>query len=254
MLDPLGGKTAMSGQINLYSPAFRHQSKTFSAAWTVAAVIIIVAGTSAYYAWETLQLPDLRSRRSAADAQLKQLREQVVALGQATQRPRNKALEDQVARAEITFKGRQEFFGRLQTGEFGNRDGYAKFLAALARQRLEGVWLTGIEVSGPGSDFAIEGRTVRPDLLPGYIKMLRNEEALRGKPIGTLALREREIDPKGGQKGQAQPVGAAPAAGQGDGQAVQGGPGGPPGVRVVEFTLGTGVGTGVTAVAGGTGR
>lgn len=234
----------MSRQINLYSPAFRRQPKTFSAVWTVAAAVAIAAGMSAFYAWETRQLPDLRSRRSGAEAQLKQLREQLVALGQTAQRTRNKAIEDQVARAEITLRSRQEVFGRLQSGEFGNRDGYAKFLAALARQRLEGVWLTGIEVFGPRSDFTIEGRAVRADLLPGFIKMLRNEEALRGKPIGTLTLREREIDPKG--KAQAGP--AVPA---------QGGPGaqsGAAGVRVVEFTIGTG-GTGGTGVAaGGTGR
>lgn len=238
----------MSRQINLYSPAFRPQPKAFSAVWTVAAVVAIAAGMSAFYAWEAFQLPDLRRRRSDADAQLKQLREQLVALGQTAQRPRNKALEDQVARAETTLKNRQEFFGRLQTGEFGNRDGYAKFLTALARQRLEGVWLTRVEVSGPGSDFAIEGRTTRADLLPGFIKMLRNEEVLRGKPIGTLALREREIDIKGEQKGQAEPASAVPAPGQGGGQGAQGGP---PGARVVEFTIGTGV---AGAAAGGAGR
>ena len=243
----------MSRQINLYSPAFRPQPKIFSAAWTVAAVVAIAAGMSAYYAWEVYQLPGLRPRRIEAEAHLKQLREQLVALGQTTPRTRNKALEDQVARAEIVLKSRQEFFGRLQSGEFGNRDGYAKFLAALARQHLEGVWLTGIEISGPGSDFAIEGRTIRADLLPGFIKMLRNETVLRGKPIGTLAMHEREIDPKGEQKAQAGPAGAVPAQGTQGAQGAQGGPAGPPGVRVVEFTIGTG-GTRVTTVAGGTGR
>jgi len=241
----------MSGQINLYTLAFRHQPKTFSAVWTVVAVVAIAVGTWAYYALESYQLRDVRAHRSEAEAQLKQLREQLLALGQTTQRIKNKALEDQVARAEILLKGRQEFFGRLQTGEFGNRDGYAKFLAALARQRLDGVWLTRVEISGPGSDFAIEGRTIRADLLPGFIKMLRNEDALRGKPIGTLSLQEREIDFKGEQSTQAAPAGAAPV------QSGQGGPVPQPGpmVRVVEFTIGTGVagGTGIATGAAGTG-
>jgi len=230
----------MSRQINLYSPAFRSQPKTFSAGWTVAAVVVIAAGMSAYYAWDIQKLRGLSARRSQAEAQLKQLREQLVALGQAGPRTKNKALEDQVARAENLLKTRQELFGRLQSGEIGNRDGYAKFLAALARQRVEGVWLTGVEISGPGNDFALDGRAIRADLLPGFIKMLRNEEAFRGKPIGTLALREREIDPEGERKAQAGP--AAPA---------QGGPAGPrPGVRVVEFRIGTGV----AAASGGAGR
>ena len=230
----------MSRQINLYSPAFRSQPKTFSAGWTVAAVVVIAAGMSAYYAWDIRKLRGLSARKSQAEAQLKQLSEQLVALGQAGRRTKNKALEDQVASAENLLKTRQELFGRLQSGEIGNRDGYAKFLAALARQRVEGVWLTGVEISGPGNDFALDGRAIRADLLPGFIKMLRNEEAFRGKPIGTLALREREIDPEGERKAQAGP--AAPA---------QGGPAGPrPGVRVVEFRIGTGV----AAASGGAGR
>ena len=88
----------------------------------------------------------MSARRSEAEAQIKQLREQLVALGQSGPRTKNKALEDQVARAEDLFRSRQELFGRLQSGEIGNREGYAKFLAALARQRVEGVWLTGVEI------------------------------------------------------------------------------------------------------------
>ncbi len=232
----------MSRQINLYSPVFRHQTSKFSAVWTVAAVVAIAAGMSAYYAWDTQRLRGLSARRSEAEAQLKQLREQLVALGQAGPRTKNKALEDQVARAEDLLKTRQELLGRLQSGEIGNRDGYAKFLAALARQRVEGVWLTGVEISGPGNDFALDGRAIRADLLPGFIKLLRNEEAFRGKPIGTIALREREIDPEGERKAQAGP--AAPAQGGSAGQAAR------PGVRVVEFRIGTGV----AAASGGAGR
>lgn len=234
----------MSRQINLYSPAFRHQTKKFSAVWTAAAVVAIAAGMLAYYAWDTRQLRGLSARRIDAEAQLKRLREQLVALGQAGPRTKNKALEDQVARAENLLKTRQELFGRLQSGEIGNRDGYAKFLAALARQRVEGVWLTGVEISGPGNDFALDGRAIRADLLPGFIKMLRNEEAFRGKPIGTLALREREIDPEGERKAQGGPAGAVPAQGGPAGQAAR------PGVRVVEFRIGTGV----AAASGGAGR
>lgn len=234
----------MSRQINLYSPAFRRQPKNFSAGWTVTSVVAIAVGMSAYYAWDTQQLRGLSLRRTEAEARLKQLREQLIALGQAGQRTKNKALEDQVARAENLLKTREELFGRLQSGELGNRDGYAKFLAALARQRVEGVWLTGVEISGPASDFALDGRAIRADLLPGFIKMLRNEEALRGKPIGTLALREREIDPEGERKAQGGPAGAVPAQG---GPAVQPAR---PRVRVVEFRIGTGVAT----AAGGTGR
>jgi len=114
------------------------------------------------------------------------------------------------------------------------------------------VWLTRIEVSGLRDDFAIQGRALRADLLSEYIKMLRKEEAFRGKPIGTLSLHEREIDPGGGQSaasGPAQParvaaavpVAAVPAA------AVPGPQSTRAGVRVVEFMIGTSLAKGPEA-------
>jgi TolA-binding protein len=245
----------MSRQINLYSSAFKRQAKPFTAVWTVAVVAVIAAGLLANYVWEARQLQDLRARRSEAGAQLKQMQEQLVALGKTVQKTSNKTLEAQVVQLETQLRSRQELFGRLQSGEFGNRDGYATFLAALARQRVTGVWLTGIEISGPGSEFALEGRAVRGDLLPSFIKLLGNEDVLRGKPVATLALHERQIDPKGEPEGGA--FGTPVQGVQGVQQPAQAEP--RSGVRVVEFRIGTGaasgtVGSGPVAGAGGTGR
>lgn len=224
----------MGRQINLYPPAFRRQTKPFSAAWTVAALLVTVAVMSAYYALAAQQLQPMRTQRKDAETQLKQLREQVLGAGKVAQKTKSKTMEDQVARAEALLKGRQELVERLKGGELGNRDGYSRFLKALARQHLEGVWLTSIEISGPHDDFAIQGRATRADLLPEYIRMLRKEEAFRGKPIGTLALREREIEPKAEKT---TPAGAAEAKGEAKAGAPKAAP---PALRVVEFTIGTG--------------
>jgi len=223
----------MSRQINLYSPAFRRQSKSFSAAWTMIAVIAVAAAMSADYIWETRQLRDLQASRSASAAQLKQLREQVVELAKEPARTASKAMAEQVERTENLLRGRQELVARLQRGEIGDRDGYAKFLTALARRRVDGVWLTRIEI-GPGSDFAIEGRTLRADLIPGYIKLLSNEEAFKGKSIGTLAMHEREIvpTPRAGQDTKTVATTSTPEKGAAPGPQARG-------VRVVEFALGT---------------
>jgi len=233
----------MSRQINLYSPAFRRQSKSFSAGWTVVAVIAVAAAMSLDYVWESQQLRDLSSSRSASTAQLTQLRAQVVELAKGSAKTSSKALADQVARAENLLQDRRELVARLRRGDIGNRAGFANVLTALARRRVEGVWLTRIEISGPASDFAMEGRTLRADLLPGYIKLLSNEEAFKGKSIGALAMHEREIEPPrtpGAKETQQTP----PTAGRG---AASEPPARPRGVRVVEFALGNLSGTAVAS-------
>lgn len=234
----------MGRQINLYTPAFRRQRKPFSATWTVAALLVTVAVMSAYYTLAAQQLQQMRTQRKDAETQLKQLREQVLGAGKVAQKTKSKTLEDQVARAETLLKGRQELAERLKGSEIGNRDGYTRYLKALARQPLEGVWLTAIEIGGPRDEFAIHGRATRADLLPEYIRMLRKEEAFRGKPIGTLALRERELELDPGRDKSAPAAAAAPAGGAGPGPSKQAAR---PAVRVVEFTIGTGVAAGAEA-------
>ncbi len=224
----------MSRQINLFSTAFRRQRKPFSATWIVAGFVTTVALATAYYAVVAQPLQAMRAQRVDAAAQVKTVRDTLVAAGKEVQKTSNKALEDQVARAEAQLKGRQELVGRLQTGEIGNRDGYSKYLLALARQHLDGVWLTNIDISGPSDEFSVRGRTQRASQVSDYIKMLKNEEGFRGKPISTLSLVEREIEVANEQGGVAAqlpgtrtPQGAsAPAA--------------RPKVLALEFVIGTG--------------
>lgn len=242
----------MSRQINLYSPAFRRQSKSFSAAWTVVAVIAVAAGMSLDYVWEGQQLRDLRASGTASAAQLTQLRGQVAELAKRSAPTSSKALADEVARAENLLRDRRELIARLQRGEIGNRHGFANFLTALARRRVDGVWLTRIEISGPGSDFAIEGRTLRADLLPGYIKLLSNEEAFKGKAISALAMHEREIEAPGVRDAKEMKTPGATAGRQGG--AVSEPPARPRGVRVVDFALGTLSGAAVASAATGSAR
>jgi hypothetical protein len=224
----------VSGQINLFSTAYRVKSKPFSAVWIVSGAAIVVAVILAYYALQARQLASLRTARTTSEAQIKQLRDQVAAAGQRTRKTQDKALEDQVAGLDALVKSRQELFIWLQTGQVGNREGYAKILTALARQHLEGVWLTGIEISGPQSDFIVKGRAVRADLLPDYIKILRNEEAFRGKSISALQLTEGEIDPNTDQKTATGVVNIAPAAAKMQAERAP-----RPRIRVVEFAIGS---------------
>jgi hypothetical protein len=59
-------------------------------------------------------------------------------------------------------------------------------LRALARQSVNGVWLTGLTISG--NDIGIEGSSVRADLVPRYISLLAGEAAFQGKSFGGLDI------------------------------------------------------------------
>jgi hypothetical protein len=226
----------MSRQINLYSAEFRRQRLPFSASWIVLGFMGSAVLASGYYAIVTQPLPEMRARRTESGAQLKALREELVVVAKAVKKPANKELEDQVARAEAQLKARQELVVRLQGGEIGNREGYSKYLLGLARQRIDGVWLTGIDISGPADDFSVRGRAQRASQISDYIKLLGKEEGFRGKPIGTLSMSEREIELAGDSGGGTSPLQRAGATAPQSPPAT-----GPrPRMRALEFVIGTG--------------
>jgi Tfp pilus assembly protein PilN len=183
----------MTQQINLFRPQFRKQRELLSAATLAAAVLLVAAGTLGYAGYAKRELTQAEQRVAQADAGLKQMRERLASLGAgpATAGP-GKALLDELARAEARVKTRQELIDTLKGGGIGSAEGFSRYLAALARQRAEGVWLTGIKVGGAGAEFTLQGRALRADLLPGYIRLLNSEETLRGKQIGQMSLREKE--------------------------------------------------------------
>ncbi|HET7199599.1 MAG TPA: PilN domain-containing protein, partial [Burkholderiales bacterium] len=69
-----------------------------------------------------------------------------------------------------------------------NPNAYSEYLRAFARQTVQGVWLTGIQISEGGEQLSLTGRAVRADLVPVLIGRLRQEPVLRGRPLDALAI------------------------------------------------------------------
>ncbi len=183
----------MSQQINLFRPDFRKRRELLSAATLVAAVLLVIAAMVAYAGYAARALKQAEQRVEQADAGLVQLRERLASLGAGpAQAVPGKALLDELARAEARVKTRQELIETLQGGGIGSAQGFSRYLAALARQHAEGVWLTGVKLGAAGTDFTLQGRALHADLLPGYIRLLNGEEALRGKQIGQMNLLEKD--------------------------------------------------------------
>jgi pimeloyl-ACP methyl ester carboxylesterase len=76
-------------------------------------------------------------------------------------------------------------------------------LEALARQHVEGTWLTRIDISGGGTALRLDGRTLASALVPRYVQRLSEEEVmadiafnyleLQRPPQGSEAPRRREM-------------------------------------------------------------
>jgi hypothetical protein len=210
-------------QINLYDPRFRAQKKHFSAATLVlalASLLVVSIGLQALY---VRQNRALQATLADSDRRLATLREQMVRFStDYSAQGRSTALADEVARVEERLRARRELLAGMRSGGGGNVEGFSPYLAALARQTMNGVWLTGIAIGGKADELVLKGRVLDSELVPAYIGQLNKEEPFAGRTVSELRLMAKS-EP-------AKPAGAPPSASRGP-------------ARYVEFSLSLPLGT-----------
>lgn len=179
----------MSQQINLFNPAFERQKHLLSATGMVAAagaavLVLAVAGAVLHVRTANLQV-----EADAGAKRMEQAQQRLAAVSaEFAPRAADPLVATQLADAEGQRAALQRVRGLIEHGDLGNTQGYAEYFRALARQHVEGLWLTGVRVKGAGLDLGVQGRALDPALVPGFLARLRNEPVMQGKPVGSLQI------------------------------------------------------------------
>ena len=179
----------MSQQINLFNPAFQPQKKIFSVnamAGALGVLVLLVVGTGVYARVRIAQL-EARVARGEDEVQAAQKRLEA-ATAEFAPRTKDGRLEAEVAAAQAEHDALRRVADVIQRGDLGNTEGYAEYFRALARQSVDGLWLTGVTITGAGTEIGVRGRALDPALVPGYLARLRNERVLQGKPVGSMQI------------------------------------------------------------------
>lgn len=183
----------MNQQINLFHPIFRKEAKKFSAATSVQAAAIIIVGAALIYAVEYWQIGKLRAEQVsvqkeevAAQRRLDQIAQTLSTGGAKTD------IETKIAGLEAEIESRTRIGALLSQEALGNSAGYSQYLTSFARQHVDGVWLTGIHITGKGDDVVLKGRSVSPALVPRYIQRLAGEASLSGTDFKVFRITRPE--------------------------------------------------------------
>lgn len=185
----------MAQQLNLFNPVFLRQKKYFSAATMVQLLAVVAVASLATYALLRVQLAGLEQQLAAADTQFADVRDQLQKFGVEAKRTPSRALEDEVARLEAELAGRRALAEALDGDALGDPSGFSRYLTALARQHVPGVWVTRFGAEGGEGPLVIQGRMLRPELLPTYLRSLGKEDVLRGRTFSELNMMAREEKP-----------------------------------------------------------
>lgn len=69
---------------------------------------------------------------------------------------------------------------------------FAEHLTGLARQHIDGMWFTNIELQDGGHQLALYGRTQQAELLPRYLRKLRAEKIFFGHNFHVFRMKVPE--------------------------------------------------------------
>lgn len=179
----------MSQQINLYNPLFLKKEKHFSARTMTQALAVVALAIAGVFVASLFQTRAAESLARQYREQLIREQARLVALTRdAGGAAHSKALESEVAQLEAQIKLREQTVQALNTGELGNTEGFSEFFAALGREALSGVWLTRVRIDDAGNGLVVEGRALRAELLPAYLKALSRESMMRGRRVTEMKV------------------------------------------------------------------
>ena len=188
----------MLQQVNLYEPIFREDRKLFSATAIGIGLGVVAAGLMAITGFDGWRVRSLDRQLAAVHAQ-EAARKKLVAEANAIVdlAGSHETIENHLKAMAIDLGRRQQALRYLRGGDAsGAGDGVPEHLGfvgrmtALARQQVDGLWLTGATfVSGSGS-FQLTGGAVSADLVPIYLQRLASEPAIAGTKLQTIEIRQ----------------------------------------------------------------
>jgi hypothetical protein len=183
----------MYQQINLYQPILRKQRQIFSAATMAQALGVVTAALLAIYAYASVNVAALEAEVAAPADRETSLTTQLTRMDPALGASRRTELEAEVARLNATLEGQDKLIAELRKQPLGDAAGFSSYLAALGRQRTPELWLTALAINGGTGAVELEGRSLRPEMVPKYMQRLGKEVALAAQRFDRFEI-ERDAE------------------------------------------------------------
>jgi hypothetical protein len=190
----------VSQQINLFNPIFLKQRKYFSVITMLQALLLIAVGSAVFYAYAAYQVKQLA--RQSDEAGKRYVAEQARLdsyKAHFSPEQTRQALANELRATEARVFAQQDVIDTLKSGAIGNTSGYSGYMRAFARQAMNGLWLTGFNITGDAAQLSLSGAVMSdsPDLVPAYVQKLGTEAVMHGKSFAALQIqRPKDKDGK----------------------------------------------------------
>lgn len=180
-------------QVNLYQDELKTQKLKYSASMLLQISVVLVVVLSiitgfSYFQQQLHQtsLAEHQQKQKIAMADLQKIQSQL------SLRNKDAVLARRITEKTKELSSKQKVLNILSRDEFGNTKGFIEHVSGLARQRVDGLWLTKIRIASGGTDISLNGTTSKPSLLPKYLQRLSSEKAFSGTEFQSLFMARQE--------------------------------------------------------------
>lgn len=179
----------MNQQINLYQPMFRRQDKIFSAMTMIQTSFLFLVVLTTIFFYGQYKIKPMKIQLQKVTRDVASLQSQVNTYKSRTPtQGKSKLLENEIVRLQKELHQREEIQSILKRQELGNSTGFSGYMEALAREHVQGTWLTALTIKNGGKDLKLQGKTLASELVPRYIQRLAKEDLLSGITFNVMEL------------------------------------------------------------------
>ena len=180
-------------QINLLDESLRPKRELLTLLNVVFGMLAVFLVLVAAVVWGWNREASERERFDAAELRLREAQSQLTALaGQQSRQVIDPVLQAEIGLARQTLLGKQDVMNVLDQGGLGERSGFASYMAGFARQTVDGVWLTGFDLTAGKKTFEVRGRMRQESLLPRFVQQLNQEPVFQGRRFAALDMKRVE--------------------------------------------------------------
>jgi cell division protein FtsB len=182
----------MSQQINLINPTLIKQKDLLTRPRIIMAYGLLLLFVLAFAAYTWHQVTDLLATKSQLAVALEKRQAELAQLTTArAPRAPNQALVAQLALLESKQNVQTQLLEMMNRGQVSQEKSLASYMRGLAKQTMDGLWLTGFSIDQANHSVTLRGRTLNADALPDYMHQLGQEPVFSGQLFGGLRIQEQ---------------------------------------------------------------
>jgi hypothetical protein len=182
----------MRQQINLLSKV---STANRALVYAIVAIGLSVAGLLGVGTWNRSQIQNAQAEQANLAALIQAAQVELKAARALAGLPDPEAMNQKTSELKTKITANSGLLAQVEKGELGSQTGHSPMLAMLAAQAIPGVWLTGIESSGPNDLFRLTGRAISAEAVMQYTQRLNQALSSKGvaDQFGSIEMQSQEI-------------------------------------------------------------